>query len=221
MSQLNAFINKMKIGDIILSCYSSTQIDAIGIVTGDYEWGENYEHYKRLRKVKWLAKDIREDILEINGGTPLVQSTVYKLKIQVRDVLEIVNKYNKREGISLEENEENYVFVIDEINRGNISKIFGELITLIEEGKRLGAREETTARLPYSSSVFGVPNNVYILGTMNTADRSIAIMDTALRRRFSFVEMLPDSDVLRQMGNPVVFKNGISVNVADMLDIRR
>ena len=192
---LSAFIDKMEIGDIVLSCYSEKTIDAIGVITSEYKWNSDFSQYKRYREVKWLAKNLNHNILEINNGTKFTLGTVYQLNnMSLKDVLDIVDE--QEQVTSYKENDKPYILIIDEINRGDVSKIFGELITLIEEDKRIGNKYQMKTTLPYSKESFGVPNNLYIIGTMNTADRSIALLDTALRRRFDFEEIMPRPELL-------------------------
>ena len=205
---LNAFINTMKVGDIVMSCYSSRTIDAIGIVTGEYEWHDNFEHYKRVRRVKWLVKDINEDIVKLNDGKTMTLGTVYRLNaITLDKVKSLLDKYEASK--TLIDNNKPYVIVIDEFNRGNVSKIFGELITLLEPDKRNGMRNAESVLLPYSKKEFYIPSNVFLVATMNTADRSLDTIDYAIRRRFAFITVKPqeidddnfNSELFREVSN--------------------
>ncbi len=190
---LNAFVNKMKIGDIVISCYSNQITDAIGVVTSDYYYDEDFDEYKRVRDVKWLIKGIKENIYELNNYTQMTLSTVYRLNnISLSGVMGILEKHGVVTTSTIIKNNNPYILIIDEINRGNLSKIFGELITLLEPDKRIGENGcEIKVRLPYSQTEFGVPDNVYIIGTMNTADRSLGYIDYAMRRRFAMIDMKP------------------------------
>lgn len=320
-SVLKAFQHQMKEGDIIASCYSENEVDAIGIVTGGYEYDKKFDKYPRYRKVHWLVKNIRENILAINDNKKFTLSTVYRSNITVEDALKIVAKYNPlksdqsthvdstsysitksssswndkdiddaienfkdyvknsgKEGVSIKylnssgyfiaimdtsgylkvkiangnehhtspnkikkyiktmdydklhdtydpsigqfiidqylkgsetlrsitpNNRETkpFVFIIDEINRGEISKIFGELFFSIDPGYR---GEKGRVQTQYQNMVEGgdafkkgfyVPENVYIIGTMNDIDRSVESMDFAFRRRFAFKEIRADENV--------------------------
>lgn len=202
MTQVKHFVEEMQIGDIVLvpkyKKYSKSTVGWVGKVTSNYEDLHDDDKASKTRKVVWLAKNIELDIKPYNKDTAFqVTSTIYKLdNVKSSDIKTYLKNNSNSEGIENNTKTQPKVFIIDEINRGNISKIFGELITLIEDTKRDGASEAMSVTLPYSGESFNVPNNVYIIGTMNTADRSIALMDTALRRRFQFVEMMPDSNVL-------------------------
>ena len=194
ITSVNKFKNIIKQGDIVIISSGNLNIRAIAKVTGEYYYDSNTEiPYNHFRKVEWLYYGDLINVSEILKDKRLSQATIYTFDnkdLKFDNIKDLISY--KPESIETK----NYVLIIDEINRGNISKIFGELITLIEDDKRIGAKNELSATLPYSNETFGVPNNLYIIGTMNTADRSIALLDTALRRRFEFIEYMPNEELL-------------------------
>lgn len=206
--QMYTFIHYLKKNNYVLISNGNKYIRAIGKVTGDYEYkAESPIRYNHFRKVEWLFVDENIPVEEIyNIG--LSQRTMYKIDESLLKRDFFTNNGQETLMPDLVKEEKNYVLIIDEINRGNVSSIFGELITLIEKDKRAGCDEELEVTLPYSKEPFKVPNNVYIIGTMNTADRSIEALDTALRRRFSFKEFPPNPKLIKTAGASSK-KNGI------------
>ena len=203
---LRAFQSGMQIGDLVVSCYSAKEVDAIGVVTGEYEYHAEGGEYPRYRNVKWLVKGIKENILEINKNKTFTLSTVYKANITAEAALKIVQKHSSMR-ISAPR-KDTAVFVIDEINRGEISKIFGELFFSIDPGYRgIAGRVKTQ----YQNLIeegdafkdgFYVPENVYIIGTMNDIDRSVESMDFAMRRRFAWTEVTAEESMQMLNGTP-------------------
>ncbi len=194
LTSVNMFKFSITKGDLVIVSDGNHKFRAIGEVVGDYEFLEDGE-FCQMRKVKWLRTYEPSLPIEMLFNKALSQMTLYELKEPTLNKEKLITLLSDDEVVSDASNKP-YVLIIDEINRGNMSKIFGELITLIEDDKRLGAEHEMTVRLPVSGGEFGVPSNLHIIGTMNTADRSIAMMDTALRRRFEFEEMMPNPCLL-------------------------
>lgn len=209
-SAMEIFKQWMQIGDVILVSDGTKSVKAIARLVGDYEFHKDAPiDMCQFRKVEWLFTG---DLIPISKlyDKNLSQQSIYGFYNS--------NKYGKPDfngtikvdvindiitGKVDDETPQNYVLIIDEINRGNVSKIFGELITLIEADKRIGATEEEKKKLhtiwltlPYSKKLFGVPSNLYIIGTMNTTDRSVGNIDYAVRRRFAFVTLKADRQIL-------------------------
>ncbi|MBA3012079.1 MAG: AAA family ATPase [Proteobacteria bacterium] len=203
-SSINTFVNIICKGDIVFIYDGPYTIRDIGIVTGDYRYEKNAKQYPHRKDVKWIKHfDTPYDISQHNGGIRLTLKTVYPLtRIQLIDISEILKADEVHKKDPAKAVNSPCYLIIDEINRGNISKIFGELITLIEKDKR----DVLSVTLPYSRKSFKLPSNIYIIGTMNTADRSIAILDTALRRRFTFCEIEPNHEVIEKTGNNIIDK---------------
>ncbi len=193
---LAAFRGKMKRGDIVVvPCMgSASTYRAVGEVVGDYEYAprSSSPSWPHRHSVCWRQLDTPQPVSAFQnpgfgGGFP-----VHELDPDRPDIL--------LQHLQQDPQRQPYVLVIDEINRANIAKVMGELITLLEDDKRAGAENEIAVTLPHSGDRFTLPANLHVLGTMNTADRSIALLDTALRRRFTFEEIAPDPELLKEAG---------------------
>ena len=189
------FRTEMRTGDLVVVSDGYKHFRAVGEIAGDYEFELRQDgfHHRRAARWHWHVRD-RE-------GEPVSVFKTGSFQWRPINLMKPANPAGLLpylSGIGKIGDARPHVLVIDEINRANISKVMGELITLLEEDKREGAENEVAVTLAYSRDRFTLPSNLYVLGTMNTADRSIALLDTALRRRFRFEEMSPRPDLLKE-----------------------
>ena len=185
---------QMKQGDIVVVPEGESNYRAVGEIVGDYEYDPSGSPprwaHRRAVRWHWKAEGEGRPVTEFKRH-PFARHRVYTLGPHSPEVLLQHLQDPQRPP---------YVLVIDEINRANIAKVLGELITLLEDDKREGAENELAVTLPHSNEHFTLPPNLHVLGTMNTADRSIALLDTALRRRFVFEEITPEPALLAKAG---------------------
>lgn len=202
VTAVNYFVREMKLGDLVIIADGNSKFRAVGEVTGNYVHllrDEDGDDYAQSRAVRWLKvfnpsmdcsaimnKDFTQAALYILGGHVIDRTKL--IALLAANATDVLRQHGPQKR----------VLIIDEINRGNISRIFGELITLIEPSKRAGSDEALSVVLPYSKRPFSVPDNLYLIGTMNTSDRSLTGLDIALRRRFVFKEMPPRPELLQE-----------------------
>jgi len=198
IEMLFAFRSGLQVGDYVVISDGRDSYRAFGRVSGEYYFDADADFHPHRRSVEWIWRDDNGAERAPFYARNFRRQSAYRLDPNKID-------WDALESVVIDPNAErpvasarSHVLIIDEINRANISKVFGELITLLEIDKRLGCENEVRVRLPYSGTSFGVPANLHIIGTMNTADRSIALLDTALRRRFTFRELMPDVEELRR-----------------------
>lgn len=196
IEQLNALRRLMRDGDLVVISDGAHKFRAIGQVSGPYYFDKNADYHPHRRAVRWLWHGNESQQRDLIYGKMFRRQSLYQLDPEAIRWPALEQLVTSSGDDFSGGTPEPYVLVIDEINRANISKVFGELITLVEPDKRVGANNELKVTLPYSGKSFGVPINLHIVGTMNTADRSIALLDTALRRRFQFREMMPQPELL-------------------------
>lgn len=209
------FRDGVRVGDLVLLASGVDTVSAVGVVTDEYAYDPTTDptlnlEYVHSRTVNWLRTGLKANAEELTGKrfSPV---TLQRVKdVSAETVLQRLGiaplpfkspAASEPEAVQTEEAgpPRRHVLIIDEINRGNVAKIFGELITLLETGKRAGRAEALTVKLPLSRRSLSVPDTLYVIGTMNTADRSLTQLDTALRRRFTFQPVWPEPEVLREL----------------------
>ena len=200
VTAINSFVLGMKTGDLVVVADGNSKFRAIGQITGDYAYlprEQEDDEFSQSRTVRWLKVFDPSSPCSTIMSNNFMMKAIYRLgpdAIDRKKLHELLS--TKVSDVKVQNTPDARVLIIDEINRGNISRIFGELITLIEPSKRAGGEEALSVILPYSKKPFSVPKNLYLIGTMNTSDRSLSGLDIALRRRFVFKEMPPRPELL-------------------------